>query len=130
MKSKKPKQPTVSQLKKKLWELCRQVADQQYPNAVCYTCGSTISGSNKQLGHFIPSSTCGALLRYEIKNLRWQCARCNIWSGGNGAVYYRRMVEREGQAYVDNLFALKNQSVKADILFYLKLIAEYEDLLR
>jgi hypothetical protein len=39
------------------------------------------------------------------------------------------MVEREGQKYVDDLFALKNQSVKADVIFYQKLIDEYEDLL-
>jgi hypothetical protein len=125
----KNKKQTPKQLKKKLWELCRQVADQQYPNAKCYTCDAEIVGCNKQLGHFIPSSTCGALLRYDIRNLRWQCMRCNCYLGGNGAVFYRKMVEREGQKYVDDLFALKNQSVKADILFYLKLIKEYEDLL-
>jgi hypothetical protein len=129
-KKKQPKAPTPKQLKTKLWDLCRKVADQQYPNAVCYTCGSNIIGANKQLGHFIPSSTCGALLRYDIRNLRWQCMRCNIHAGGNGAVYYRRMVEREGQAYVDKLFQDKQKTVKADILFFLNLIKEYEDLLR
>ena len=130
MKIKKVKKPTPKQLKKKLWELCRKVADQQYPNASCYTCDAKIDGVNKHLGHFIPSSTCGALLRYDIRNLRWQCMRCNVWLGGNGSAYYRCMVEREGQAYVDSLFQDKQKSVKADILFYLKLIAEYEELLR
>lgn len=129
-KIKKIKKQTPKQLKTKLWELCRKVADQQYPNSPCYTCGSIISGANKQLGHFIPSSTCGAFLRYDIRNLRWQCMRCNIHAGGNGAVYYRRMVEREGQAYVDKLFQDKQKTVKADEIFYMNLIKEYEGLLK
>lgn len=126
----KMKKPTPKALKKKLWELCRKVCDEQYPNAVCYTCDSRIEKSNKQLGHFIPSSTCGALLRYDIRNLRWQCARCNLFAGGNGAVFYKRMVEREGQDYVDKLFQDKQKTVKADIIFYMRLIKEYEDLLK
>lgn len=130
MKSKKKKQPTPKQLKTKLWELCKRACREQYGNT-CYTCGRTgLEGSNWHTAHLIPSGSCGALLRYNLNNLRPCCYHCNVNLGGNGAVYYRKMVEREGQKYVDDLFALKNQSVKADILFYLKLIAEYEDLLR
>jgi hypothetical protein len=130
MKSKKPKLPTPKQLKTKLWELCKQACREQYGNT-CYTCGKTgLEGSGWHTAHFIPSGSCGALLRYNLRNLRPCCYHCNINLGGNGAVYYRRMVEREGQAYVDDLFALKNQSVKADVIFYQKLISEYEDLLK
>jgi hypothetical protein len=119
------KKKTPKQLKKRLWELCRQLADILYPPR-CFTCGAPISGSNKQLGHFIASSVCGAYLRYDIRNLRWQCMRCNCFAGGNGAIYYRRLVETEGQKYVDQLFRDKQITVKADVIFYMRKIAWYE----
>ena len=52
----------------------------------------------------IPKSTCGAYLKYDIRILRWQCAKCNIWNGGNGAIFARNMIIREGQEYVDQIF--------------------------
>lgn len=45
--------------------------------------------------------------------------------GGNGAVFYRKMVEREGQAYVDNLF-LEREEVDADKHWLLEKIEEYK----
>jgi 5-methylcytosine-specific restriction endonuclease McrA len=129
MKTKKKKQPTPKQLKTKLWELCKKACREQYGN-VCYTCGRTgLEGSNWHTGHFVPSSTCGASLRYDLRNLRPQCYHCNVNCGGQGAIFYKRMVEREGQEYVDKIFQDKEKTVKADILFYLRLIKEYEDLL-
>ena len=117
-------------LKKKLWQLCRKIAEKRYPNPKCYTCDIPISGQNKQLGHFISSSVCGTFLRYDVnRNLRWQCARCNLFAGGNGAEFYKRMVKEVGQKVVDKLFADKNIIVKADRLFYLQKIAEYEKIL-
>jgi hypothetical protein len=50
--------------------------------------------------------------------------------GGNGAIFYKRMVEREGQEYVDKIFQDKQKTVKADVIFYMNLIKDYEDLLK
>ena len=111
----------------KLWEHCKRLTRQKYGNT-CYSCGKTgLVGSSWQTGHLVPNSVGGALLRYHLSNLRPQCYYCNINLGGNGATYYRLMVEREGQKYVDELFALKNQTVKASDHF-IALLAEYEKL--
>ena len=119
------RKPTISQLKKKLWELVKTACREKYGN-VCFTCGRTgLEGSNWHTGHFIPSSTCGAILRYDLRNLRPQCYFCNIHAGGNGAEFYKRLVQKEGQDYVDKLFIDKNKTIKADILFYSKLIEDY-----
>ena len=124
------KKPTPKQLKTKLWELCKRACREQYGNT-CYTCDKhPLEGSNWHTGHFIPSSTSGATLRYDLRNLRPQCYFCNIHAGGNGAIFYKRMVEREGQDYVDKLFQDKQKTVKADVIFYMRLIKEYEDLLK
>ena len=93
----------------------------------CFTCGKPISGSNRQLGHFIPNSVGGALLRYDLNNLRLQCYYCNINLGGNGAVFYAKLLQEKGQKHIDTLFQLKVQTTKA-LTHYLKLLEEYRKL--
>jgi len=132
---KKAKKPTSKQLRDKLWELCKQVIRKRYINPDgswnCYTCDRRIDDpANAQTAHLIPSGACGALLRYHLDNLRVCCYHCNINLGGNAAEYYRRMEAEKGTVFMNYLFSLKNQSVKADEIFYSKLIKEYEELLK
>ena len=127
---KKPKKTSLKSLRTRLWQLCREIPILKYGNT-CFTCGrSNLTGSNRQLGHFIPNSVGGASLRYNLDNLRIQCYFCNINAGGNGAIYYKNMVEREGQEFVDNLFRLKNQIIKADEIWFKNKIKEYEEILK
>lgn len=122
----KSKKPNPKKLKEKLWELCKALTRAKYGNT-CYTCGKTnLEGSGWHTGHFIPSSVGGFSLRYELRNLRPQCYYCNINLGGNGSAFYKNLVEREGQEYVDELFRLKQQIVKGDVFFLLYKIEEYE----
>lgn len=107
-KSKLPKEPSAKSLHNKIWPLCKTIIRKKYGNK-CYTCTQVnLKGVNWQTGHFIPASVCGAYLKYDLRNLRPQCMRCNIDSGGNGAEFYKRLVETEGQQYVDFIFADKN----------------------
>lgn len=125
------KTPTVKTLKKKLWELCKQIIRKKYQKKDgtwnCFTCGRLIDEPAKaQTGHFIPSGSCGAYLRYDLRNLRIQDYYCNINLGGNGSEFYRKMVEEVGQKEVDKLFQDKNKVIKADIIFYANKINEYQ----
>ena len=112
-----------------LWQECRRISLARYADKDgkhhCYTCDKEVEGSGKQLGHFIPNSVGGAVLRYNLDNLRIQCYYCNINCGGQGAMFYRNLVRDKGQKYVDDLFILKQQSVKA-IDHYHKLLEEYK----
>lgn len=121
------KQP-ISKIQNKLWDICRQIIKKKYGN-VCYTCGKTgLEGSNWHTGHFIPKASCGAHLKYDLRNLRPQCYHCNLNLGGNGTLFYRNMIEREGREYVDKLFEDKNITVKA-YDHYLMLIDKYTEIL-
>lgn len=112
----------------KLWELCKQITRLRYGNT-CYTCGKTgLFGSSWQTGHFIPNAVGGAFLRYNLRNLRPQCYHCNINLGGNGSIFYHKLVEMEGKRYVNQLFKDKLKSVKAND-HYLNLIPFYEKIL-
>jgi len=108
-----------------LWIECKRLTRSKYGNT-CYTCDKfPLEGSSWQTGHFIPNSIGGAILRYELMNLRPQCYRCNIDLSGNGAVFYRKLVEVEGQEYVDNLFSMKKKSVNA-LDYYKELLEKYK----
>lgn len=128
---KKRKVKTSEQkLREALWELCKQIIRLKYGNT-CYTCDKKdLEGSNWQTGHFIPSSVCGVLLRFDLRNLRPQCFRCNISLVGNGSEFYRRMVAECGQLYVDQLFIDKKKTTKGDRFFYQILIDSYTEELR
>jgi len=124
------KNPSLKTLKAKLWSLCRDITRKRYPNS-CYICDLRgLSGSGLHTCHLIPSGACGANLRFDLRNLRPCCYRCNIHLGGNAAEFYRRMVKEVGQKAVDILFKDKQKIVKADKFFFLEKIAEYEKLLK
>lgn len=116
----------VSKLKKKLWAITREIAFIKY-GSDCYTCTTkNLSGSNRHLGHFIPSSVCSASMRYDFNNLKPQCYACNVFRSGNWPAYEEHL-KRDG---IDSE-ALKQrnrdtQGMKADSLYYLRLIEERE----
>lgn len=126
-KVKKPKLKSVSQLKKILWKLVSNFIRER-DKFTCISCGRTGSGGQIHAGHFLPSGNCGALLRYHPKNIHAQCYFCNINLGGNGAIYYTKMVEKYGQDYVNRLIEIKNQTtISADREFYAILTEYYKE---
>jgi hypothetical protein len=131
----KKKIPDVKKLKLKLWELCKQIIRKTYLKEDggwdCFTCGKHIDIPFKaHTGHFIPSASCGAYLRYDLRNLRVQDYYCNINLGGNGATYYKNLVEEKGKKYVDQIFKDKNISIKADWVWFEAKIEEYTEILK
>jgi ribosomal protein L37AE/L43A len=128
---KRKSKSSTRKLQDELWQECRRIAIEKYKQKdgtwKCFTCGKPIDGSNKQLGHFIPNSVGGALLRYNLDNLRLQCYYCNINLGGNGSTFYKNLLEENGQEYINKLFQLKGQTTKAED-HYKKLLTEYKSL--
>lgn len=126
--NKKSKSP-ISKLKEKLWKLCREIVILRH-GSTCYTCGAAgLSGSNRQVGHFIPSSVCSVEMRYSLDNLRIQCFRCNMHLSGNW-IAYEEHLKKDGY----NVAALKkkNETTKGrqyDNLWYQNKIKEYEEIL-
>lgn len=126
------KKQTITQIQKKLWIECKRLIRDIYRRGDgtynCYTCPQTnLKGSNLQTGHFIAKSICGAYLKYDLRNLRIQCMRCNCNLSGNGAIFYRNLVRDEGQEYVDQLFQDKQKFTKA-IDHYLILLDKYRSM--
>ena len=84
-------------------------------------------GSNWQTGHLIAKASLGAYLKYDLRLLRPQCARCNLWEGGQGALFITRMRKIEGDEYVDKILKDRSITVKA-YDHYLELLERYTKL--
>lgn len=130
---KKDKKKTPKKQRELLWGECKRIVRKTYIKEDgswnCFTCGRRIDEPAKaHTGHFIASATCGAFLRYDLRNLRVQCYFCNINLGGNGSSYYKNLVEEKGQEYVDQIFKDKNISIKADYWWFDEMIKKYADL--
>lgn len=125
------KKLSIPKLKKKLWELCKQIVRERAKRATgevcCYTCGRLLPTAVEQhTAHFIASSIGGVGLRFDLKNLRVCCYRCNVSLSGNWPAYYERMVKEVGQEAVDELMRRRNEFTKADAFYYQAKIDEYQ----
>lgn len=98
---------------------------------ICCTCKELCEGSNAHAGHYEPNSTGGALLRYHPRNMHLQCGfKCNINSHGQQRIaneYTFFMIDKYGEDYVRKLRQLKYKTIKADILFYEKMLELYKE---
>ena len=125
---KKKKQNKTKKLKDRLWELCKTIVRKRDGN-VCFICrNGGLEGSGWHTGHLHPSSTCGAYLRYDLRNLHSSCYNCNINLGGNGAEFLIRLVQVYGKEFSDRLYKDKSVILKADSIFYGKKIMEFEEI--
>lgn len=122
---KKPKLTPISKLKKQLWEIIKLYIRER-DKSICFTSGVKVEGSNRHVGHGIPSSVGGVLLRYHPYNLHIQSYVENIHHSGNGGIYYRNSLMKYGQEKMDKLYSLKNYTIQADRYFYTSLIDLYK----
>ena len=114
----KEKKESIKKVQSRLWVLCKLLTRKKYANPDgswdCYTCNRNITyGGDAHTAHMIPKGACGASLRYDLRNIRVCCYHCNINLGGNGANFVRNMIIREGQEYVDSIFADRALIIKA-----------------
>ncbi len=117
----------IRKLEDAIWKECKRIVDKKH-GTDCYTCpAKKLKGSNKQLGHMIPKAVLGAYLKYDIRLLRNQCAQCNIWRGGMGAEFYRRMTVEIGPTAMNEIQEDRKVTVKASD-FYPQLLAKYQAL--
>ena len=122
---KKVSKQSISLIQRKLWEECKRIIREQFEHT-CYTCGAkNLKGSNLQTGHLWAKASLGAYLKYDLRVLRPQCATCNLWRGGMGADFYKRMEKIEGKEYMKRLEEDRKKTVKA-YDFYLNLLEEYK----
>lgn len=91
------KKSARKKLEDKVWDECRRIIREAYPNE-CYTCGATnLEGSNWQTGHGKPKGALTLKYKYDLRNLRPQCLRCNLHLGGCTDIFLALLEEENGE---------------------------------
>lgn len=127
-------------LEDKVWNECKRIIREAYPNE-CYTCGAcNLEGSNWQTGHGKPKGSLSIKYKYDLRNLRPQCMRCNIHMGGMTDVFVARMQkDKDGKSFLkevcyktdDGYWKVKGSDTlggKDATMFLTELLAEYKQI--
>jgi len=124
---KKSKTP-LAKAKTRLWKSLKVLLDIR-DGPVCISCEAEgLMGANKHGGHFIPSSSCGGFLRYDLRNVFNQCATCNLFRNGAGAEYTLALQKKFGNKFVENILADKIMGIKLDVQYVDSLTSYYDSL--
>ena len=107
----------------------RDAFDKDFLIGNCFDCGKICEGRHFQCGHFIPDASGGAILRYHPHNMQGQSSGCNMKVSQERVKieYTIKMQEKYGAEYVNFLRSLRNKTIKADEIFYSKMIELYEN---
>jgi len=125
---KKKSKTDLAKAKDKLWKALKNLIEIRDGNT-CISCGATgLQGHNKHGGHFIPSSSCGGFLRYDLRNVWIQCSTCNLFRNGAGAEYTRELQKRFTNKFVDRIIADKAVIIKLDLDYVNQLTEYYQSL--
>uniref|UniRef100_A0A6H1ZPX5 Putative lambda recombination protein n=1 Tax=viral metagenome TaxID=1070528 RepID=A0A6H1ZPX5_9ZZZZ len=86
--------------------LLRDALPPDYEWCRCCTCGKLIRrlDRNCHAGHFVTKGHGGSSgVYWDERNIHAQCNNCNRWQEGNQVEYYPFMLEKYGQAVIDEL---------------------------
>ncbi len=120
---------TISKLRKELWKLF-SLFIRNRDGYKCVTCGRIGSGGGMHAGHFITGATCSAQLYFDEKNVHAQCYHCNINLSGNWVMYEKFMLQKYGEAVVNELKLRRTLEMgqKVDSVWYEEKIDHYSQL--
>jgi hypothetical protein len=102
VKSKPRKRKTDrKKIEEALWVECRRIVRARHGDT-CYTCGAQgLEGVNWQCGHGKPKGALPVRFKYDERNLRPQCMRCNIHLGGVSDIFIAKLEqELEGLEFL------------------------------
>lgn len=104
---KKVKLQSISLLKRKADKASSLYVRQKYADetgqAECYTCGKFDQWKNLQCGHFVSRNN--SATRYDLDNLRVQCAGCNVWGRGRLNIFAAKLLDELGTTRFKALLA-------------------------
>lgn len=111
MKTKKKKGESKQALQNVVNKYCRLRDCFGSDGAACISCQKWTPFEKGDGGHFIAMGSSSAL-RYDERNVNFQCQFCNRFKHGNLANYYIGMVRKYGQAVVDELMSRQHELKK------------------
>jgi 5-methylcytosine-specific restriction endonuclease McrA len=128
-KADKSSKETITSLKKKLDAVfsiySRNFYSDSSGNTECYTCGKKGTVKTMQCGHFHSRSHLS--VRWDLDNVRNQCAGCNVFKHGNYIVYTMKLYNEIGPFEFMALEQKKNKEFKVTKDWLLEKIKEFSN---
>lgn len=90
----------------------------------CFTCGAPLHYKAAECGHF--NKRRYVITRYFCPNANVQCVECN--HGDDSGVYREKMVANFGDAFVEELEAMKNKYQDGTLEFYNEMSDKFREL--
>lgn len=119
----RPKLPKATTVRNKADALLTPIIKALHPH--CLLRGAENCAGLTQVAHHHVHKSSSSRLRYELSNLIPLCNACHILLHGNESYWGSRVTQLRGMDWFDELQALRKESVKTDVHFYL---ANYERL--
>ncbi len=137
----KRKKLTVAKLRKKLWSLisvyertmavlrqCEKDGVDFTTKICCYTCDQWISAKYEcDLSHYYAKGAFEAL-RFDPRNYRPACKKCNLFLQGNTIEFERRLRDEIGQSELDDMHLHRHDVIKRPRYWYEEEIEKYKTL--
>jgi hypothetical protein len=112
------KLPKISTIRTKADNLLTPLIQKLYPN--CLLCGKPT-----EVAHHHVHKSKSTRLRYELDNLINLCQHCHIVLHHNESYWASKVVEIKGMDWFKRIDKMKNETVKADVHWFL---SQYEKL--
>lgn len=123
---------SFAKLKKELDTIFSQYIRKLYANDVgmveCYTCGVTKPIKQMQNGHFRSRKHLNT--RWDTRNCRPQCVKCNMYDQGRQYDFGIRLQQDLGVEIVEEIINLSHQSTKLSKSDLLEMIKFYKNELK
>lgn len=106
------KKPSKTTLRNKCDSLLTPIVKKLYPK--CLLCNN-----ETQVAHHHVHKSKSTRLRYEIDNLINLCGHCHVVLHCNESYWASRIIDIKGIEWFRKLDKMKNETVKADVIFYM-----------
>lgn len=113
----------MAQLKKTLDIVC-SVYIRLRDKGICITCGVEKHWKEQQNGHFFSRQYLAT--RWDERNCNCQCVGCNVFRGGNMAIYSVKMLKKYGPKVIEELDRQRQKITKMTRQNYLDEIEKFQ----
>lgn len=120
---KRPKLPSISSVRNKCDALLTPIIKALFPKCLLCPFATEPRNNDTQVAHHHVHKSKSLILRYVLDNLIPLCNACHMMLHHNESYWASKIVQIKGVEWFNRLERVKNQTVKADVHFFMRNLA-------